>query len=166
MSARGIIKYKKSPKRVSKEFKKTLKVELQNTALEWWLQFLPKHFRPGAAQRYGIGGRTAQYQRRKKKQVGHNRPLVFTGKLALQMRTNNKISGTSKGATVKMRKPLAFGRQLENGKFASISRYPKPEFDKEITKVIASEVRHLSRDHKKRITVKLGRVRESTTINF
>lgn len=59
---------------------------------------LPKHFErnadtsPGGA--YGYAKRTAKYQKRKARQVGHQIPLVLTGKLQQAIRSNVKITAT------------------------------------------------------------------------
>lgn len=59
---------------------------------------LPRHFErnadtaPGGA--YGYAARTAKYQRRKAKQVGHQIPLVLTGRLRQAIQSNVKITAT------------------------------------------------------------------------
>lgn len=68
---------------------------------------LPKHFQrnadtaPGGA--YGYAARTAKYQKRKARQVGHQIPLVLTGRLRDTIQRNVRITATQHRARLTTR---------------------------------------------------------------
>jgi len=45
----------------------------------WHRNFRPKHFTEAGAREYGYAKRGAEYEQRKKREVGHNLPLVWSG---------------------------------------------------------------------------------------
>lgn len=77
---------------------KLMRELLREAAEEHRDQRLPRHFErnadtaPGGA--YGYEKRTAKYQRRKAKQVGHQIPLVLTGRLRSAIQANVRITAT------------------------------------------------------------------------
>lgn len=68
---------------------------------------LPRHFErnadtaPGGA--YGYAKRTAKYQKRKARQVGHQIPLVLTGRLRDHIQSNVRITATATRARLTTR---------------------------------------------------------------
>jgi len=86
------------------EFNRAKKEAFKRVGRHWLKEFLPGHFKPGAAQRYGYKKRTAKYTKRKRAMKGHTAPLVFTGALRRQVTspTGQRVSATSKGVTVRL----------------------------------------------------------------
>jgi hypothetical protein len=90
----------------------------------WHKTYLPKHFQPGAMQRYGYRKRKYKYLERKKRAVGHMQPLVYTGLTEKQAKRFIWPRGTAKGArgvmylpnyiymVPKLRDAPALGREL------------------------------------------------------
>ena len=68
---------------------------------------LPRHFErnadtaPGGG--YGYEKRTAKYQKRKARQVGHQTPLVLTGRLKDFIKSNARITATASRARMTAR---------------------------------------------------------------
>lgn len=56
-----------------------LRAGLLEASAIWQERYAPKHFRPGAAKKYGYKRRSKAYQKRKRRVMGHGTPLVWTG---------------------------------------------------------------------------------------
>lgn len=69
----------------------------------WRDRFLPLHFEGGASQRYGYRPRTSRYVARKRRMVGHNIPLVLTGRLRDTIRRGVVIRATQYRASARSR---------------------------------------------------------------
>lgn len=86
---------------------KMMRVLLMEAMQEHRWNTLPQHFERNAKTapggEYGYRKRTAKYQRRKAKKVGHQIPLVLTGRLAAMIQSNAKITATSKQARLRTR---------------------------------------------------------------
>lgn len=61
---------------------------------------LPLHFEAGAQQRFRYQFRSKQYNRRKQRIFGHQKPLVFTGRMRQSVLRTARVTATSKGAKV------------------------------------------------------------------
>ena len=158
MTVRGTIIYQgKTPRGIRKAFTNILKEENRESIFGWWQKFMKGHFVRSAESKYNYAPRSAAYNRRKQKLKGHKKPFQFTGKLRRSFLRQIRITGTSKGAKGKLIKPLS-----TKGK--SISRYPKPEFDDELTAINQPEVNFLAKDFHKRMTIKLNKVKENRKI--
>jgi hypothetical protein len=93
--------------RTHNEILKTLNLDTMRHIKDF---FWPKHFQNSPETYPGAGGyryskRTDAYQRQKFRKFGHNRPLVYTGALERAVSGSAKISGTSRGATLRARSP-------------------------------------------------------------
>jgi hypothetical protein len=86
------------------------------TATEWSGKYLPRHFRSGAAGRYGYAKRRPRYLRRKRRlgdagiiPRGGRSDLVFTGQMEREiMASRNNIRGFPSRATITMKGPAYF----------------------------------------------------------
>lgn len=116
MGVRGHITYEKPPDVTLKELRPAVKEALQRTVLEWWRRYMPGHFRNEAKGKYSYQPRTAAYEKRKARQKGHRRPLVWSGLAERQAKRYAKTSGTSKRATLSMDLPGYFYKYLKTGK--------------------------------------------------
>jgi hypothetical protein len=77
----------------------------------WHSHMLPKHFREGAAQKYGYQKRSAGYRKRKLKTRGHSKDLVWSGIMGrkltrmLQIKVNQArltVDGKMKARALKL----------------------------------------------------------------
>jgi len=89
----------------AKGIKPYVKATLQTAVYYWHRKFLGKHFRAGAAARYGYKPRSPKYIRRKKNKKHHSQPLVWSGDTRKSVRTSIRVGGTSKQATGRMVAP-------------------------------------------------------------
>lgn len=96
-----------SPKKLRSNFKPVVKKGLAEIGGFWHERFLPLHFHPSAKFRYRGADtylpRSAQYEKRKRRLFGHNLPLVFSGDLKKSILSEQRVSATSKKATVTLR---------------------------------------------------------------
>jgi hypothetical protein len=88
----------------------------QHTARYWHVTLRDKHFTEAGAREYGYTKRKGEgmvrgskaykrsYTGRKEARFGHTRPLEFSGK-SRRLTGTARISGTAKGATVRMNAP-------------------------------------------------------------
>ncbi len=117
---------------------------LRDMGDEWHGRFLPMHFDESAYSRYGFtqrkGGNMSPSQKgykstyvgRKRKRLGHNRPLELTGEGRMLAMGPAKIRGTNKEARVVLPSKFNF-------------RHPKSRISMrdEITRVLPDEARTL-----------------------
>lgn len=75
----------------------------------WHERYLPLHFNPSAFFRYrgpeSYRPRADSYNKRKQARFGHRNPLEFTGTLKRLVLQEQRVTGTSKRATVNLRGP-------------------------------------------------------------
>ena len=103
MTVKSFIEYKGlHPGIIERELKRAIKKANFEVVNAWHKTFLPEHFTSGAVRKYGYMPRNIKYNRAKKKKLGHQRPLEFSGHGKSQALKNIKISGTSKGARGRM----------------------------------------------------------------
>lgn len=67
----------------------------------WHKKIRPKHFQRSAIAEYGYAARTAGYEGRKKADVGHRRPLVYSGK-SEEATERNYIRVSARSASLHM----------------------------------------------------------------
>lgn len=71
---------------------------------EWWHEnYYPLHFQSFAATRYGYEPRTREYRERKRRIMGHDLPLVYSGSFRQETTSWAEIRATEEGASVTMR---------------------------------------------------------------
>ena len=73
------------PRYLKRNFGRVMKIAMLKMPAAWQKQFLPKHFNTGANVTYQYKPRSKEYLRKKQKQKGHSRPLVWS------WRTKNKL---------------------------------------------------------------------------
>lgn len=127
-----------------RQINNAVKDALKTMAEAWHSRFLPLHFDESANQRYGYTtrkgggmspsqkGYTSSYVGRKRRKLGHNRPLVFSGAARSEALGSPKIRGTHKEARVVLPSKFNF-------------RHPKSRVNmrEEITRIIPEESRVL-----------------------
>ncbi len=74
------------------DFRKLLIRALRNVGERWWRKTMPKHFKPRASNAYGYRKRSAKYLRRKQREYGHQRPLVYTSRSETMARSSVKLA--------------------------------------------------------------------------
>lgn len=82
-----------------------VKATLQDAVRYWHRKYIKRHFRSGAAERYGYKKRSAKYVRRKLRAKHHSSPLVWTGRTRDSVSSHIRVSGTAKQATGRMVAP-------------------------------------------------------------
>lgn len=93
--ARGVIIYEGSPEAKGKALRSALKAANIATVEYWHKRFMPGHFKASASRKYGYQERTFKYTKRKRRQKGHNLPLVWTGISRFRAQMHFKATGTS-----------------------------------------------------------------------
>jgi len=68
-----------SVKKQQAAFEKATREGFKNAVKFWQRMFAPGHFEPSARAKYHYRPRTASYEKRKKREKGHNVPLVWSG---------------------------------------------------------------------------------------
>jgi len=121
-----------------------MRESLEAMARHWHEHFLEEHFKESAFSRYGYykrkgmgldpSGRAYKrsYARRKERQFGHNRPLVFTGGAMLEALGTPKIRGSSKQIRVVLPSKFNFTHPQSRIKMRD-----------EVTRLIPTEVAEL-----------------------
>lgn len=77
----------------------------------WHNEVLPKHFTAAGAREHGATKRSQAYEARKRARFGHNRPLVYTGRLEEQAKRAPRIDVKGRGrsptkrVSIKLRGP-------------------------------------------------------------
>lgn len=101
----GRIEYTRSPGTTLKAFKQGVPPALTKLGRLWHRGTLPKHFTARGAREYGYHRRTLKYSKAKRKKLGHNRPLVYTGRLMRALTGAYVITTTRRGMRLKMKPP-------------------------------------------------------------
>jgi hypothetical protein len=134
-----------TPGLLAKAHNEAAKEGWQETGRYWVANIRDKHFTQAGAREYGYTKRKGEgmvrgskaykrsYTGRKEARFGHTRPLEFSGKSRSLTRTA-RISGTAKGATVRMNAP------------ALNFKHPKSQIvmRDELTRISQPEARELS----------------------
>ena len=110
------ITYRGDGEAMKKQLGPIVNAALAQAMGEWHGKTLPKHFQPSAGGRYHYKPRTAAWNKHKRKKVGHNNPLVYSGDLKRQvtrlieiktLRTKPKATGRMRGPRYLHMKPSA-----------------------------------------------------------
>ena len=134
---KGTVTYRK-PKAFTRKFiTAAVRASLGDAGLAWHRNTLPQHFEPAAASKYRYQQRTPKHEAEKLKRFGHQRPLVFTGTLAAQVKRIARINATGKGVRVVMRGPRYLYMRRKDQK--------QPDKAKELTRTTNAELTSLSR---------------------
>lgn len=88
-----------------RELNQELKGEFDTAGRFWHRQYRQRHFEARAYTLYGYQRRKPGYVKRKRKKLGHNKPLVFTGTSERLARART-IRATSNGVVVSMSVPV------------------------------------------------------------
>jgi len=101
------ITYRGDAEVMKKELGPIVNAALAQAIEEWHERTLPRHFQPSAAGRYHYKARTVAWKKHKRKKVGHDNPLVYTGDLKREVTRMIEIKTlkTKPSATGKMRGP-------------------------------------------------------------
>ena len=99
---KGRMVYIGGPKAMKASLRPIVKEALQDMGALWHRRYLPQHFRPGAASKYGYQPRSAAYMKRKASRKRHQRPLEFSGDYKREVSRKAVLSGTSKRVRVVM----------------------------------------------------------------
>lgn len=114
----------------------------------WHQEILPRHFEPGAHDRYGYAERTTAHARRKARlwgatpQYAAERSLVFTGRMKSQLQRWVEVKAYPSRFTVLMHGPRYVGMRP--------MRSNMPNMGEEITAVTVAELNELA-DYANRI---------------
>jgi len=82
-----------------------VKATMQEIGLFWHRRFLPEHFKPGAAAKYGYHTRQDKWKKRKLRETGKDVDLVFKGKMRDMMVSFARVSGSAKRVRIEMQGP-------------------------------------------------------------
>jgi hypothetical protein len=110
-------------------------------AVQWWHErYLPRHFRQGAADRYGYERRSKRYMIRKARKKHHQRPLEWSGNMKRVLMRSLQISyGKSR--------PYAEGRLQRPHVYSVVNRRSSqmPDIPNEVKATTREEVDRLAR---------------------
>lgn len=145
--------------------REVLKSAWGDLGLHWHQEYLPRHFKPGAASRYGYRPRTAGYLRRKLRMArggkaieGGTTPLVLTGLLRRSLTTLATIKAYPSRFTVLMTSPVYAPQRPRDS--------TRPPLVEEATRLRADEARALSNKLASRITFHNNRVRRRRRVTI
>jgi hypothetical protein len=145
---KAVITYTKSPGQMARELRRAVKDENAATIQRWHRVFLPKHFQSGAMERYRLGKRTRDYEKRKQRKTGRLVPLVFTGTLKREAERSIRVTSTSKGGRGVMSVPrYAFFKQAGR----------KRRIADEMVAITKEEVETLAREHGENVAKRLDK---------
>jgi len=115
-----------------------VKEALAEAAAYWHKKFAPRHFRSGAATRYGYTPRSENWRRRKRRVKGHALPLVWTGRTKRQVTRAARLTGTSRAITLNMHveRYIFYRKHSARGEINMAA---------EITRIISPEKREIRR---------------------
>jgi hypothetical protein len=156
MPLRGHIQYVNSPRSMKKELRPAVKSELQETISFWHSRYLREHFKTSAVSKYRYDKRSANYQKRKARVKGHQKPLVWSGELEKKSKRAIRLGGTSKRATGTMDVPPYTYKYHAN----------QPHKAAELTAVTDKEIRNMAGYMQAKLVRKLNRLKTKETRRF
>jgi len=130
----GLFGIKVETKGLNLSYRDSLRISttvLTEIAKEWHEKFLPLHFEESATSRYGYARRSADYLKRKMRQFGHQKPLVFSEE-AYHLARIRKITANSNRAVVELPRKLNRSNPKSRAKMSQ-----------EIRMLLPSEAEHL-----------------------
>ena len=155
---KGKVTYNR-PKGLSrKHIRAEVKESLREIGIDWHRRSLPKHFTETAAHKYRYQRRTVKHRREKLRRFGHQRPLVFTGALAQQVKRMARITPTSKGVRVIMKGPRYLYMRRKDQK--------QPDKARELTATTKGDIRDISRSLHARLRGRLNETAETLTYDI
>jgi hypothetical protein len=138
MVVKQIVFIKQREGETTRGFKKASKAAMSETVNAWHDDILPRHFRSGAANRYGYRKRGLKYIKRKQAIVGFNAPLVYTGRSRDMAKANIVVTANAAGARGTMQLPYYWRKGMRG-----------PDKQAELTGIIAPEIQELKKIYEK-----------------
>lgn len=136
-----------------------------DAGLKWHQEYLPRHFKAGAAMRYGYRARSAAYLKRKARDAkrgkaieGGTTPLVYSGLLKRMLTTLATIRGFPSRFTVLMDAPSYVPQKQRTT--------TQPPVAAEATRLRADEANALANYLASRITYHNNRVRRRRRVRI
>lgn len=110
---RAVVLYTNPMEEDALAMQRGLRVGLKKGTEHWQRVIAPRHFKPGAATKYGYQRRTKAYSERKFRRFGHRLPLVWTGESEMWIRTRRarariSVSGTNVTGVLNIKAPRHF----------------------------------------------------------
>jgi len=140
--------------------REVLRAAWADAGLKWHQEYLPRHFKPGAASRYGYRPRSAAYLKRKAGDARRGRaieggttPLVYSGLFKRSVTSLATIRGFPSRFTVYMDAPSYVPQKQRTT--------TQPPLAQEATKLVPSEANSLATFLAGRITYHNNRVRRT-----
>lgn len=142
-------------------FNECVREALTETALDWKAGTLPRHFEPGAVNRYGYTKRSKSYMLRKARVMRHQKPMVWTGRMSQELLNQagvirHQASGGSRRVSLTMwSRAMNFwaGRNRQG----HTHRDRKHDFAAELTATTPDELEAMARDSERRTQEKFER---------
>lgn len=150
---KGSVTYRRPRGLSRRHLRADIKEALREVGREWHHQTLPRHFVDGASSRYRMRPRSAAHQERKLHRFGHQRPLVFSGAMAAELKRIAEIKPTSKGVRVKMRGPKYLYRYRKDSK--------QPDKAKEVTATTKAEERTIAQSLHAKLKTRMNKTAET-----
>lgn len=141
---------------IKRDLNKLLKVGWLSIGRLWHSQMRRKHFTREGARLYRYARRTDVYERRKRREKGHDLPLVWTGRSRRATRIRD-IRATSKGVKVVMRAPALNLTRL------SAKARGRKSMREELTTVSRKEVKQLAEHYERVLERVINRIRTKRT---
>lgn len=137
--------------------RKIIKKTFAERGEHWHNNFRPHHMGRGAFQRYAYTPRTRTYNARKKKHLGHTRPLVFSG-TSERLSKQKRVAATSKGVAVRMPvRAFNFRTKRRDGT-------KSPNMRQEFTQITTAEHDAMDKAQQRRLEHLFNRVKQITRI--
>ena len=146
----------------AKDFRQIRTEAWQLTGEFYHKRITPEHFTEQGARRYKYARRTRKYQQRKQKLYGHNKPLVFTGRLQRHVKRVRNVRarrGGKGGVVVKLNVPagiinLSRRKNAPNMALELVAVSPKDV--RRVTKFLDRMIQRKIDAHTKRESRKVG----------
>lgn len=133
----------------AKEWRATMREIFMVGARYWQQNILPRHFKSDAYAKYNYDIRDDIYEMRKRKKMGHNLPLVYTGTMRDMLLGAADVSAVGdKTAVVKLHGP----RYLPLRRF----RLNEPDKARELTVILNAEEKEIAAVMDEAMTEKTG----------
>jgi hypothetical protein len=129
-----------------REFKRILKASLRDTLNYWHKRIFPRHFGVSAFTNYPhvYKRRTRDFTKRKRRERGHEKPLVYTGRMHRELVVRRpQVLGTTGRTRVVMRGPAYTdirGRIDKKAELTVVTRRDEREMAMFLEKVLLSRI--------------------------
>lgn len=145
--------------------REVLRAAFQDGGVKWHQEYLPRHFRPSAAQRYGYRPRSDAYLKRKRRDAargkaveGGNTPLVYTGLLKRAVTGFAAVRGFPSRFRVTMNTPSYIPERTRTT--------TQPPIAQEMTRFTRTELDSMANYIASRITYHNNRVRRRRRVTI